>query len=118
MIEYNLTLVTGYYRELTLHLIDFTLSQGEVVPMHISSSEVVMSPWSAMYNCLASMDKNQIFSKIWTTVSYHFHCTTSASDRIFEELFSTEGEEKGLVIIHIGRRLTERLFGVASKHVT
>lgn len=106
------------YSELTFHLIDFTLSQVEVVAMHFYSTEVVIGSRIAVHYCLAPIDENQCFSKIWTRVSYHFHCINSASDRIFEELFSAEGEKKGLVIVHVLARLTEGLFGVASKHIT
>ena len=86
--------------------------------MHLCSTEVVIISWIVIDNRLTSTDKNQCFSKIWTRVTYHFHCISRTSDWISEELFSTESEKKGLVIIHILSRLTERLFGVTSEHKT
>lgn len=108
----------GIYGEFTLHLIDFTLGQVEVVAMHFCSIEVVIISWTAINYCLASTDKNQCFSKIWTRFTNHSHCISGIGDGIFEELFSTEGEKKSLVIMHVLSRLIESLFGVASKHIT
>lgn len=68
--------------------------------------------------CFASHDKNQIFSKIWTTVTNHSYCISWRRDWIFDELFSIKGEKKGLLILHVPARLTEGWFGVASKHIT
>lgn len=107
-----------FHRELTLHSIDFTLCQVEVVAIHVCSTEVVIISWIVMDYCFVSVYKNQIFSKIWTTATYHFHCICRSGDRIFEERFSTEGKKEGLVIMHVLSRLTERLFGVTSKHKT
>ncbi len=86
--------------------------------MHFCRCKVVIIPRTAINYCFASIDKNQVFSKIWTRVSYHFHCISRSSDWKFEELFTTEGEKKCLVIVDILSRLTERLFGVTSKHIT
>lgn len=106
------------YCELTFHLIDFTVSQFEVIAMHFSSSEVVIISRITINYWLASIDKNQCFSKIWTRVTNHSHCISRSGDRIFAELVSMESEKKSLVIMHILTRLTKRLFGVTSKNIT
>lgn len=105
-------------RELTLHLIDLTLSQLEVVAIHLCSIETVIISWTVKDHWLPYTKKDQIFSKIWTIVNHHSHCTLRFVDWIFDKLFPPESEKKGFVIVRVLAGLTEGLFGVTSEHKT